>query len=131
MSTPNWEPKWLSPFTSLKLVVEMPYLKTTPLCADKVIDDIVIIKKKHKTLVKPILLAVLFQHKVIKGEITKLKVIMGMSYERKVKVNYFKGKPNLIRDFGNFNYLSNLCKYLNIDLEVPFMVYSIKFVLIN
>ena len=54
-----------------------------------------------------------------------------MTYERIVKVNYFKGSPKLIRDFVNVNYLSKLYMYLNLDPEVPFMVYSIKFVLIN
>jgi hypothetical protein len=58
-------------------VVEIPYLKTTPLCADKEIDDIVIIKKKHKNLVKPILLAFLIKRIVIKGEIIKLQELWG------------------------------------------------------
>jgi hypothetical protein len=56
---------------------------------------------------------------------------MGMSYERMVKVNYFKGKPKIIRDIVNVNYLLKLSIYFIIDGEVPFMVYSIKFVLIN
>lgn len=77
------------------------------------------------------MLAILIMRIVIKGEIIKFTGIMGMSYERIVKVNYFKGRPKLIRDFENVNYLSKLCMYLNLDLEVPFMVYSIKFALIN
>jgi hypothetical protein len=58
-------------------VVEIPYLKTTPLWADKFIDDIVIIKKKNKNLVKPILLAFLIKRIVIKGEIIKLQELWG------------------------------------------------------